>query len=74
LRDEQRDAVALSELSDDIESRDIKLRFRYFQEVKGRLQLPEGFEPVEVRVMAKRDGSDSAQVERIFDWDQLTEN
>lgn len=74
LRNEQPETIALSELSDDIESREIKLRFRYFQEVKGKLQLPDGFEPEEVRVMAARGGSESAQVERTFDWDQLTEN
>lgn len=74
LRDGQRETIALRELSDDIENTDIKLRFRYFQEVKGRLRLPENFEPLEVQVMAKRDESGSAQVERTFDWDQLTEN
>jgi hypothetical protein len=68
------ESIALNELSEDVESADIKLRFRYFQEVKGRLTLPEDFEPLEVQVMAKRDGSGSAQVERTFDWDELTEN
>lgn len=74
LRDGQRETIALRELSDDIENTDIKLRFQYFQEVKGRLRLPEDFEPLEVQVMAKRNESGSAQVERTFDWDQLTEN
>lgn len=74
LRDEQREIIALRELSDDIEATDIKLRFRYFQEVKGRLQLPDDFAPLEVQVTAKRDGSGSAVVERTFDWNQLTEN
>jgi hypothetical protein len=64
----------LKALSDDIENTDIKLRFRYFQEVKGRLRLPEGFKPLNVQVTAKRDGSSSAKVERTFDWDELTEN
>lgn len=73
-RNDQSESIALKEVSEDIESTDIKLRFRYFQEVKGRLQLPEGFEPLEVKVMAKRDGSGSARVERTFDWDELTEN
>lgn len=73
-RDDQSESIALKDVSEDIESTDIKLRFRYFQEVKGRLQLPEGFEPLEVKVMAKRDGSGSARVERTFDWDELTEN
>lgn len=74
VRDGKRESIALEELSDDIDNADIKLRFRYFQEVKGRLKLPADFEPLEVRVMARRDGDGSAQVERIFDWDELTEN
>lgn len=74
LRNEQRETIALKELSEDIENTDIKLRYRYFQEVKGRLQLPDDFEPMSVQVTAKRDGSGSALVERSFDWDELTEN
>lgn len=73
LRGEQKESIALRDLSADIEETDIKLRFRYFQEVKGQLTLPDGFEPLEVQVMAKRDGSGSAKVERTFDWDELTE-
>lgn len=74
LRNKQKETIALKELSDDIEKTDIKLRFRYFQEVKGSLRLPEDFEPLEVQVTARRDESGSAQVERTFDWDELTEN
>lgn len=74
LRNEQRETIALKDLSDDIDDTAIKLRYRYFQEVKGRLQLPDDFEPLSVQVMAKRDGSGSALVERTFDWDELTEN
>ncbi len=73
-RNEQRETIALKELSGDIENTDIKLRFKYFQEVEGTLTLPEDFEPLELRVVARRDGSNSAQVERTFDWDELTEN
>jgi cell division protein FtsB len=73
-RNEQSETIALKDLSGDIENTDIKLRFKYFQEVEGTLTLPEDFEPLELRVMARRDGSDSAQVERTFDWDELTEN
>lgn len=74
LSNGQRETLALKDLSADIENTDIKLRYRYFQEVKGRLQLPDDFEPMSVQVTAKRDGSGSALVERSFDWDELTEN
>lgn len=73
-RNEVQETFALKQLSDDIEQSDIKLRFRYFQEVEGRLTLPEDFEPQKIVVTATRDGSSSAKVERTFDWDELTEN
>lgn len=73
-RNEQREVIALKDLSDDVEDTDIRLRYRYFQEVKGRLRLPDDFEPLSIQVTAKRDGSGSALVERTFDWDELTEN
>jgi cell division protein FtsB len=73
-RNGEQETIALLELSDDIGNADIKLRFRYFQEIKGRLRLPEDFEPSKVQVLARRDGSGSTQVERTFDWNELTEN
>src|SRR5699024_7021682 len=36
--------------------------FRYFQELEGRLKLPEGFEPENVRVIAKQAGANGASV------------
>jgi len=73
-RNEEREIIALKDLSGDVEDTDIKLRYRYFQEVKGRLQLPDDFEPLSIQVTARRDGAGSALVERTFDWDELTEN
>ncbi len=73
-RNEEPVSIALNELSDDIDDVGIKLRFRYFQEIEGSLTVPEDFEPREVHVVASRDGSSSAKVERTFDWQELTEN
>jgi hypothetical protein len=36
--------------------------------------VPDGFEPVELQVVARAEGSKSSQAERTFDWDELTEN
>lgn len=40
-------------------------RFRYFQELEGTLELPEGFTPREVRVVASGGGE---RAEDTFDW------
>ncbi|AOY88939.1 hypothetical protein BKP64_12610 [Marinobacter salinus] len=73
-RDEEKEVIALRDLSGEIEDLGVKFRFRYFQDVEGTLALPEGFEPLEVQVVAQAEGKKSSQAERTFDWDDLTEN
>lgn len=43
--------------------------FSYFQELKGRLALPEGFVPQSVRVIAKRAGANAGSVTQFFKWE-----
>ncbi|KAA1170685.1 hypothetical protein FWJ25_18315 [Marinobacter salinexigens] len=74
LRDEEKEVIALRDLSEDIDDLGVKFRFRYFQDVEGTLELPEGFEPLEVQIVAQSEGRNSSQAERTFDWDDLTEN
>lgn len=74
VRDEEKEVIALRDLSEDIEDLGVKFRFRFFQNVEGTLALPEDFEPVEVQVVAQAEGRESSQAERTFDWDDLTEN
>lgn len=74
LRDEEKEVIALRDLSQDIEDLGVKFRFRYFQDVEGLLVLPEDFEPLEIQVVAQAEGRKSSQAERTFDWDDLTEN
>lgn len=73
LRDEEKEVIALRDLSQDIEDLGVKFRFRYFQDVEGLLTLPDGFEPIEIQVVAQAEGRKSSQAERTFDWDDLTE-
>lgn len=73
LRDEEKEVIALRDLSQDIEDLGVKFRFRYFQDVEGVLALPDGFEPIEIQVVAQAEGRKSSQAERTFDWDDLTE-
>ena len=74
LRDEEKEVIALRDLSRDIEDLGVKFRFRYFQDVEGQLTVPTGFEPLEVQVVARAEGRKSSQAERTFDWEDLTEN
>jgi hypothetical protein len=46
----------------------IKFRFRYFQNINGELQLPEGFVPREVMIVAQSSGSNAQRLEKKFDW------
>lgn len=74
MRDDKKEVIALRDLSQDIEDLGVKFRFRYFQDVEGKLALPEDFEPLEVQVVAQAEGRKSAQAERTFNWNDLTEN
>lgn len=64
-------AYPLKELSSDIADVDIKFRYRYFQDFKGELVLPEGFTPDQVQVIAQSVGSKSARIEKSFEWSDL---
>ena len=74
MRNEDKEVIALRDLSDDIDDLGVKFRFRYFQDVEGLLRVPDGFKPVELQVVARAEGRKSSQAERTFDWDELTEN
>ena len=51
----------------------LRFRFRYFQDMQGELELPEGFVPRSVLVTAQQKGKDTTQV--TFPWPQeLTGN
>ncbi|MDX1552124.1 MAG: DUF6776 family protein [Marinobacter sp.] len=74
MRNEEKEVIALRDLSEDIDDLGVRFRFRYFQDIEGLLRLPDGFEPLELQVVARAEGSKSSQAERTFDWDELTEN
>jgi len=60
--------LALKDVSESVSSSDIKLRFKYFQSLEGRLVLPEGFEPERIELVAKSSGKGSVTVEKKFGW------
>ena len=58
----------LSVLSSEVDAERIKLRFKYFQTIEGQLELPEGFEPLRIELVAKSTGKDAVTVEKRFGW------
>ncbi len=59
---------ALKELATSVDSTNIKLRFKYFQNIEGELTLPEGFEPERIELEARSTGSNAVTVEKRFGW------
>ncbi len=61
-------AYRLDELSDQVDTSEIKLRFKYFQMIEGAMKLPDGFEPERIDLVAKTKGKNSVTVEKKFGW------
>lgn len=59
---------SLNQLSDQVSTDRIKLRFKYFQTVQGRLSLPEGFEPERIELVASSTGKEAVTIEKRFGW------
>lgn len=60
--------LPLKDLTTQVDTLDIKLRFKYFQDIKGRLELPIGFEAERIEVIAKSTGKNATTVEKKFGW------
>lgn len=69
--DGTRDVIALRDVSPQITDLGVKFRFRYFQGITGTLTLPDGFEPLEIQVVAQPKGQKTLKTERTFSWNQL---
>ncbi|CAH0992802.1 hypothetical protein SIN8267_02939 [Sinobacterium norvegicum] len=61
--------LELKEVSDTVDSTDIKLRFKYFQNIVGELTLPEGFEPKELHLTARSIGRASKTIDMTYAWE-----
>lgn len=59
---------ALKELTSGMDSTNIKLRFKYFQNIEGELVLPQGFEPERIELEARSTGSNAVTVEKRLGW------
>lgn len=58
----------LDQLSDQIKTDSIRLRFKYFQTIEGELQLPEDFDPKGIELVAQTSGKNSVKIEKRFGW------
>ncbi|MEP5766165.1 MAG: DUF6776 family protein [Halieaceae bacterium] len=58
----------LSDLSEQVPSDDIRLRFKYFQAIDGELELPAGFSPQLVKASARSVKPRRASFEKEFTW------
>lgn len=74
MEGDQAKTIPLEQLSPETQKTDTRFRFRYFQEIDGTLILPEGFEPLEIKVIARESGGKRAKVDRSFDWPIVTEH
>lgn len=72
IRDYREVSIPLNELSTTQPERDIRLQFRYFQNIEGQLTLPEDFEPTKVQILAVAEGPNAKTVQKSFGW--LVEN
>lgn len=60
--------IPLHQLSSEVDAEDIKLRFKYFQTVRGELSLPQGFEPERIELVAVTTGRNGTRVEQKYGW------
>ena len=58
----------LSGLDSEVDNETIRLSFRYFKFLKGRLEMPSGFDPKEVEVVAWRAKDSRYKAKRTFEW------
>ncbi|MBD3649015.1 MAG: hypothetical protein HUJ31_16540 [Pseudomonadales bacterium] len=58
--------LPLNQLSRDAE--ELRFRFRYFQNIDGQLDIPDGFEPRSLRIIAQSSGRNSQRLDRTFEW------
>jgi TolA-binding protein len=59
--------LGLAQLSENKQGK-IKMRFRYFQNVEGKLNLPNGFEPAAIEIYVKPSGGKLQPVKETYNW------
>lgn len=73
LRDDEQVILALRDISEAEDELDIRLRFKYFQNIEGELALPEGFQPDRIQIAAVSTEPVSKTISEDFGWVVATE-
>lgn len=60
--------LGLHEVSGDVDSSKLKLRFKYFQNIEGQLILPPGFEPERIELQASSTGKNATTIDKRLGW------
>ncbi len=63
--------LSLAQVSEDKLDK-IKMRFRFFQNVEGKLQLPKDFEPASIEIDVKPSGGKLEPVKESFNWSPIS--
>ncbi|PIE40906.1 MAG: hypothetical protein CSA49_06100 [Gammaproteobacteria bacterium] len=64
----EKKTLSVATLSKDMESDGTKFKFRYFQDIVGEFQIPDGFVPEHIEVIAQSKGRKAMRLEKKFDW------
>lgn len=67
-RDGEQVSYSWAELSNNLDNHAVPLRFRYFQSIEGVLELPAGFTPLGVNVIAVATQPAAMRVSRRYRW------
>jgi hypothetical protein len=65
---EEQMILPLREISDQPDQLDIRLRFKYFQNIEGSLTLPEGFVPERIQIAAVATEPVAKDINQDFSW------
>ena len=66
--DDEQLIFSLRDISDEQDQLDIRLRFKYFQNIEGELALPAGFEPERIQIAAVATEPVEKSIDQYFSW------
>ena len=69
MQGDRQQTLALSDVTQPAQS-GIRFRFKYFQELKGDIRLPENFEPLRIELHADPEGRGNS-IDQTFAWAEL---
>lgn len=67
-QDESQVILPLRDVSQNVDQLDIRLRFKFFQNIEGELALPEGFEPERIQIAAVATEPVAKSIDQNFSW------